>query len=116
VPKPKRVSLSQREATEAQGRRAFDASEPDFDASEPDVVPATSTDDRQRSTVKGGPSTDEGRLSTVEGQRSTWEASHSRVTFYCPDDLLEAVEREMDRSGRSKSRVIVDALREHLGQ
>jgi Ribbon-helix-helix protein, copG family len=109
VPKPKRVSLSQREATEAQGRRAFDASEPD-------VVPATSTDDRQRSTVKGGPSTDESRRSTVDGRRSTWEASHSRVTFYCPDDLLAAVEREIDRSGRSKSRVIVDALREHLGQ
>jgi hypothetical protein len=36
------------------------------------------------------------------------------VTFYCPLELLEAVEAEMARSGRSKSGVIVDALRAHL--
>jgi Ribbon-helix-helix protein, copG family len=38
------------------------------------------------------------------------------VTFYCPLEVLEAVEAEMDRSGRSKSRVITDALRQHLGR
>ena len=43
-----------------------------------------------------------------------WDESHRRVTFYCPQELLEALEAAMTRSGRSKSRVIVDALREHL--
>jgi hypothetical protein len=43
-----------------------------------------------------------------------WEAAHQRVTFYCPVDLLDQVEAEVARSGRSKSRVIVDALRAHL--
>ena len=36
------------------------------------------------------------------------------VTFYCPLELLEAVEAEMARSGRSKTGVIVDALQAHL--
>jgi len=65
-----------------------------------------------------------GQPSTVDGQPSTlptpdgpgWEASHLRVTFYCPRELLGQVEAEMDRSGRSKSRVITDALREHLAR
>ena len=43
-----------------------------------------------------------------------WEDTHQRVTFYCPRELLAVVEAEMERSGRSKSRVIVDALTEHL--
>jgi hypothetical protein len=45
---------------------------------------------------------------------ATWEATHQRVTFYCPLELLEAVEAEMRRTGRSKTGVIVDALKEHL--
>jgi Ribbon-helix-helix protein, copG family len=49
--------------------------------------------------------------STTEGG---WEAAHQRVTFYCPLELLEAIGAEIARSGRSKSRVITDALREHL--
>ena len=44
----------------------------------------------------------------------TWEESHQRVTFHCPVELRKAIEEEVRRSGRSKSRVIVDALREHL--
>lgn len=46
---------------------------------------------------------------------ATWEETHQRVTFHCPVALREAIEEEMRRSGRSKSRVIVDALRAHLG-
>ena len=49
----------------------------------------------------------------IPGERR-WEAAHQRVTFYCPRDLLRAVELETARSQRSKSQVIVDALREHL--
>jgi hypothetical protein len=57
------------------------------------------------------PATTDRLPSTTE---AGWEATHHRVTFYCPLDLLGALEAEMRRSGRSKSRVIVDALREHL--
>ena len=46
---------------------------------------------------------------------ATWEETHQRLTFHCPVALRQAVEEEVRRSGRSKSRVIVDALREHLG-
>jgi hypothetical protein len=46
--------------------------------------------------------------------RPPWEERHQRVTFYCPLELLEAVEADMRQSGRSKSAVIVDALRDHL--
>lgn len=45
-----------------------------------------------------------------ESEAQTWDHSHRRVTLYCPLDLLDAIEAEMKRSGRSKSRVIVDAL------
>ncbi|MDP9387299.1 MAG: ribbon-helix-helix protein, CopG family [Actinomycetota bacterium] len=37
------------------------------------------------------------------------------MTFHCPRAVLEAVYAEAKRSGRSKSRVIVDALGEALG-
>jgi Ribbon-helix-helix protein, copG family len=56
---------------------------------------------------------------TVDRQRSTgasWDDTYQRVSFYCPLELLEAVEADMARSGRSKSAVIVAALREHLAQ
>ncbi len=46
---------------------------------------------------------------------ATWEETHQRLTFHCPITLRKAIEDEVRRSGRSKSRVIVDALREHLG-
>jgi len=64
--------------------------------------PQTATVDHQPSTVDRSPST------------ATWEEAHRRVTFYCPLDLLRALESEMDRSRRSKTAVIVDAIREHL--
>jgi hypothetical protein len=52
--------------------------------------------------------------SPPEASSAEWEASHTRVTFYCPVSLLGQVEQEIRRSGRSKTRVIVDAIREHL--
>jgi hypothetical protein len=40
-----------------------------------------------------------------------WEDVNRRVTFYCPEEVLDAIEAEMATSGRSKTAVIVDALR-----
>jgi hypothetical protein len=60
---------------------------------------------RKPLTVDGGPST--------EGSER-WDDSHTRVTFYCPVPLLRAIEEEVKNSDRSKSQVIVDALRGHL--
>jgi hypothetical protein len=53
---------------------------------------------------------------TVDRRRSTvpWEATHQRVTFHCPRVVISEVEEEVRRSGRSKSRVIVEAIRAHL--
>ncbi len=45
---------------------------------------------------------------------ATWDASHRRITFYCPVGMVPELEVEMVRSGRSKTAVIVDALRAHL--
>lgn len=44
----------------------------------------------------------------------SWEQRHKRVTFHCPIDLLDALEDEVEASGRKKNAVIVDALRAHL--
>lgn len=44
-----------------------------------------------------------------------WEETHQRVTFHCPTSLLARIEDEVTRSGRSKTRVIVDAVRAALG-
>lgn len=90
---PKRRSLSDRLApdTTPRGRDA--------------VFGGRETVDHQPQTVDRGPSTvDTGR----------WEDAHQRVTFYCPRELLDAIEAEMRHSGRSKSKVIVDAIAEHL--
>jgi hypothetical protein len=65
----------------------------------------TSDADRKRSTSRK-PASSEG---TAE-----WDASHLRVTFYCPRSLLGQVESEIKRSGRSKTRVIVEAIQSHL--
>ncbi len=43
-----------------------------------------------------------------------WEADHQRLTFYCPVALRERIEAAVAASGRSKTRVIVDALDAHL--
>lgn len=50
-----------------------------------------------------------GRPRTPVGER--WEDRHRRLTFHCPAELLEAIERESAATGLSKSRVIVDRLR-----
>ena len=44
----------------------------------------------------------------------TWEDLNRRVTFYCPPDLLEAIEAARQDTGRSKTQVILDALRRDL--
>lgn len=51
---------------------------------------------------------------TAEGRESTWEQTHQRVTFHCPTWLLARIEAEVARSGRSKTRVIVDAVQAAL--
>lgn len=43
-----------------------------------------------------------------------WESKNERLTFYCPTALVAQIEKEMERSDRSKSRVIVDAILAHL--
>jgi hypothetical protein len=60
--------------------------------------------DRQPSTPK----------TLTNGPRAPWEAQHKRVTFYCPTELLARIEKEIVRSGRSKTAVIVDAVRAEL--
>lgn len=46
----------------------------------------------------------------AEDHPARWEETHQRVTFHCPRSLLARIEQEMARSGRSKTRVIVDAV------
>ena len=43
-----------------------------------------------------------------------WEAQNKRLTFYCPTDVEEAIEAWMTANNRSKTQVIVDALRAQL--
>ena len=56
-----------------------------------------------------------GKAARSVEQAATWEEAHQRVTFHCPKPLVAKIEREMRRSGRSKSRVIVEALAADLG-
>ena len=44
----------------------------------------------------------------------TWEETHRRATFHLSVTLHEAIAAEADRSGRTKSQVVTDALRQHL--
>lgn len=69
-----------------------------------DILPA-------KHVAKGKPSTVDRVPSTPGGP---WDKNHTRVTFHCPKALLREVEEEMKRSGRSKSRVIVDAITKHI--
>lgn len=39
-----------------------------------------------------------------------WDASHKRATFHVPKDVLKALEREVKRTGLSKSRLVTEAL------
>lgn len=45
---------------------------------------------------------------------ATWEETHSRATYHLPKIIQEAVTAEAASSGRTKSRVVADALRQHL--
>ena len=48
-------------------------------------------------------------------QGAGWDASNKAVTFYCPVDLVAAIEAEVAKGRRSKTQVIVQALRAELG-
>lgn len=91
--------------------------------------PSTGDGKRSKSTVYGPPSTADGPRSTADGAPLTpntrtrrpaaareqrWEAENKRLTFHCPKFLEDLIEEAMRASGRSKSRVIVDALKQHL--
>ena len=43
-----------------------------------------------------------------------WEDLNRRVTFYCPLDVLDAINAAMAATDRTKTQVIVDALRAEL--
>ncbi len=43
-----------------------------------------------------------------------WEASNKPVTFYCPLDIYPVLMAEAANGERSKSQIIVDALRAEL--
>ena len=101
---PRRTQLRDRlTPPPAKGREAL------YDAGTPSTVTST-VDRRPTTTVDRLPSPVQEALITLPG----WEDSHKRVTFYCPKDLLDAVEEAMRRSDRSKTQVIVDAIRKDL--
>ncbi len=77
--------------------------------------------EREETAVRGREAVYEPPASSVVGRApangaSGWEGRHKRVTFHCPLELLEAIEAEMTRSGRSKNSVIVEAIRADLGK
>lgn len=49
-----------------------------------------------------------------QATRKSWEELHRRATYHLPVDLQEAIAAEAQRSGRSKSRVVTDAVRAYL--
>lgn len=51
-----------------------------------------------------------------KGANGTWEENNRRVIFYCPKDVEAQIEAAMAASDRSKTQVIVDALRAQLGK
>lgn len=67
-----------------------------------------------RSAPKARPATKPAKKPPAAPAAGSWDATHERVTFHCPRAVIDAVEAEVTRGRRSKSRVIVDALREHL--
>lgn len=48
------------------------------------------------------------------GGADTWTATHRRLTFFCPNDLWNAIQAERDRTGRSKSEIIQSGIRGEL--
>lgn len=55
-------------------------------------------------------------LSPASGKGQRWDEANTRATFHLPLELQRAVAEEATRSGRSKSQVVADALREHLSR
>lgn len=73
----------------------------------------------QRGTGGKGVAASALRRLAAERARATpapaWAETHQRMTFHCPSALRAAIEAEVARTGRSKSVVIVDAVRTALG-
>ena len=46
----------------------------------------------------------------MSGVEESWEANHKRVTFYCPIDLLQELERATRTTGRSKTQILTEGL------
>lgn len=46
----------------------------------------------------------------AKAPQGSWEEVNRRVTFYCPIPVLEAIEREVALTGRSKSQVILGRM------
>lgn len=69
-----------------------------------------------REAIYASPDTNEASSATEDRPQpiGTWENNHRRVTFYCSLELVQKLEAEISRSGRSKSRIIVDAIEAHL--
>ena len=75
--------------------------------------PSTVDRPRSTSTPKARPAKP-AKTKPPAAPAGSWNETHERVTFHCPRAVIDAVEAEVTRGSRSKSRVIVDALREHL--
>ena len=43
-----------------------------------------------------------------------WEHNNKRASFYCPNDLLDLLQVEVAKGERTKSGIIVEAIRAHL--
>lgn len=46
--------------------------------------------------------------------RPRWEATHRRYTVHLPVDLIEAIAAESQHTGRSKARIVTDALQAYF--
>ena len=51
----------------------------------------------------------------TRGKGPEWEANNTRQACYCPNEVWAAIGVEMAKGERSKTGIIVDAVREHLG-
>lgn len=85
----------------AQGRDAFSAPDPT-----PEPEPVATPDTARPATAR--------RTRRPRSKGPVWETENTRQAFYCPNDVVPIIHDEMEASGRSKSQIIVDAIREHL--
>lgn len=67
---------------------------------------AASTGDRGRSSSVSPPA--------AAQPRPRWEATHRRYTVHLPVDLIEAIAAESQHTGRSKARIVTDALQAYF--